>query len=111
MSAVLKDIQTRPQPQAIAGGVRLEARNLHKRYGAREVLRNTRLTIEPGQFIAIVGRSGCGKSTLLRLIAGLEEPAPAASTPTARPSTACTTTRASCSRRRASCRGGACSTT
>ncbi len=74
MSAVLKDIQTRPQPQAIAGGVRLEARNLHKRYGAREVLRNTRLTIEPGQFIAIVGRSGCGKSTLLRLIAGLEEP-------------------------------------
>ena len=56
MSAVLKDIQ----PQAIAGGVRLEARGLHKRYGAREVLRNTRLTIEPGQFIAIVGRSGCG---------------------------------------------------
>ncbi|CAN7143543.1 MULTISPECIES: ATP-binding cassette domain-containing protein [unclassified Variovorax] len=54
-------------------GVRLEARGLHKRYGTREVLRNTQLTIEPGQFIAIVGRSGCGKSTLLRLIAGLEE--------------------------------------
>jgi ABC-type lipoprotein export system ATPase subunit len=69
MSAVLKDIQS----PAIAGGVRLEARGLHKRYGAREVLRNTKLTIEPGQFIAIVGRSGCGKSTLLRLIAGLEE--------------------------------------
>jgi sulfonate transport system ATP-binding protein len=80
MSAVLKDIQPQAQfqadpraPQAIAGGVRLEARGLHKRYGAREVLRNTQLTIEPGQFIAIVGRSGCGKSTLLRLIAGLEE--------------------------------------
>ncbi len=56
MSAVLKDIQ----PQAIAGGVRLEARGLHKRYGTRDVLRNTKLTIEPGQFIAIVGRSGCG---------------------------------------------------
>ncbi|MET3494239.1 ATP-binding cassette domain-containing protein [Variovorax boronicumulans] len=66
MSAVLD----RP---AIAGGVRLEARGLHKRYGTRDVLRNTQLTIEPGQFIAIVGRSGCGKSTLLRLIAGLEE--------------------------------------
>ncbi len=56
-----------------AGGVRLEARGLHKRYGARDVLRNTQLTVEPGEFIAIVGRSGCGKSTLLRLVAGLEE--------------------------------------
>jgi sulfonate transport system ATP-binding protein len=57
----------------IPQGVKLEARGLHKRYGAREVLRNAQLTIEPGQFIAIVGRSGCGKSTLLRLVAGLEE--------------------------------------
>ncbi len=71
MSAVLEDI---PQAPAIAGGVRLEARGLHKRYGAREVLRNTQLAIAPGQFVAIVGRSGCGKSTLLRLVAGLEPP-------------------------------------
>lgn len=56
-----------------AGGVRLDLRSLSKRYGEREVLRNTQLAIEPGQFIAIVGRSGCGKSTLLRLVAGLEE--------------------------------------
>jgi sulfonate transport system ATP-binding protein len=55
------------------GGVRLDIRGLSKRYGEREVLRNTQLSVEPGQFIAIVGRSGCGKSTLLRLIAGLEE--------------------------------------
>ena len=56
------------QPQ----GVRLEVRNVDKRYGARDVLKKTELTIEPGQFVAIVGRSGCGKSTLLRLVAGLE---------------------------------------
>ena len=31
------------------------------------------LTIEDGEFIALVGPSGCGKSTLLRMIAGLEE--------------------------------------
>ena len=55
------------------GGVRLEIRGLTKRYGQREVLHNAELTIEPGQFVASVGRSGCGKSTLLRLVAGLEK--------------------------------------
>jgi len=32
------------------------------------------LTIEPGEFVVLVGASGCGKSTLLRLIAGFETP-------------------------------------
>ncbi len=54
-------------------GVGLNLRALSKRYGARDVLRNAQLAVEPGQFVAIVGRSGCGKSTLLRLVAGLEE--------------------------------------
>lgn len=55
-----------------ARGVRLEIRGLSKHYGKRQVLQHTELTIEPGEFVAIVGRSGCGKSTLLRLVAGLE---------------------------------------
>ena len=55
-----------------SGGVRLNIQNLGKAYGQRQVLHNTQLTIEPGEFVAIVGRSGCGKSTLLRLVAGLE---------------------------------------
>ena len=54
------------------GGVRLQIQSLSKNYGTREVLRQTQLDIEPGQFVVIVGRSGCGKSTLLRLVAGLE---------------------------------------
>ena len=53
-------INTTPAEQ----GVRLDIQAVDKSYGARKVLRNTRLTIEPGQFVAIVGRSGCGKSTL-----------------------------------------------
>lgn len=53
-------------------GEPLLLQGLSKRFGDREVLRNTQLRVEPGQFIAIVGRSGCGKSTLLRLVAGLE---------------------------------------
>lgn len=55
-----------------AGGVRLELRQLGKRFGPREVLRHNNLNVAPGEFIAIVGRSGCGKSTLLRLLAGLD---------------------------------------
>ena len=55
-------------------GARLSLRGLGKDFGTRKVLRDTQLQVEPGEFIAVVGRSGCGKSTLLRLVAGLDEP-------------------------------------
>ncbi len=51
---------------------RIELRNVVKRYGAVEVLRDINLDVEDGEFIVLVGPSGCGKSTLLRMIAGLE---------------------------------------
>ena len=35
-------------------------------------LRDIDMTVENGEFVAILGPSGCGKSTLLELIAGLE---------------------------------------
>lgn len=37
-------------------------------------LSETTLTLQSGEFVAIVGPSGCGKSTILRLIAGLIQP-------------------------------------
>ena len=40
----------------------------------RAVLRDTSVTIEAGQLVAIRGRSGSGKSTLLNLVAGLDVP-------------------------------------
>lgn len=54
-------------------GVELEINQLEKSFGHLEVLREVDLRINPGEFIAIVGKSGCGKSTLLRHIAGLEK--------------------------------------
>lgn len=53
-------------------GTAIHLRHLGKRYGARAILHDIHLDIQPGEFVAIVGRSGCGKSTLLRLIAGLD---------------------------------------
>jgi NitT/TauT family transport system ATP-binding protein len=44
------------------------------RAGDVAALRHVDLTVDQGEFLAVVGRSGCGKSTLLRLIAGLLRP-------------------------------------
>lgn len=52
--------------------------DLYKIYKDGEVetvaLRDARLQVQPGEFVAITGRSGAGKSTLLNLIGGLTTP-------------------------------------
>ena len=56
----------------------LELKNVSKSYGEgknrTEVLSNINLTIEEGEFVAIVGFTGSGKTTLVNMIAGLLEP-------------------------------------
>ena len=51
---------------------RLILENLHKSFNGEAVVKNLNLTIEPGEFVALLGPSGCGKSTILRMLAGFE---------------------------------------
>jgi multiple sugar transport system ATP-binding protein len=51
----------------------IELSAIRKSFETNEILKGIDLTIEDGEFIALVGPSGCGKSTLLRIIAGLEQ--------------------------------------
>ena len=53
--------------------VRVEVRGVSLAYGATRVLHDVNVTVEPGEFFALLGPSGSGKSTLLRLIAGFNQ--------------------------------------
>ena len=54
--------------------MRILLRDVVKRFGAVAAVDQVSLTVEAGEFFALLGPSGCGKTTLLRLIAGFYRP-------------------------------------
>jgi ABC-type polar amino acid transport system ATPase subunit len=65
--------QGAPGQKAFAGPM-IGVRDLCKRFGQMEVLRDVCFEVQPSEKVTIIGPSGSGKSTLLRLLIGLEEP-------------------------------------
>jgi NitT/TauT family transport system ATP-binding protein len=57
----------------------IELRGVHKSFrtpsgATHQAVRDLDMTVEQGEFVAVVGPTGCGKSTTLTLVSGLEEP-------------------------------------
>jgi polar amino acid transport system ATP-binding protein len=52
----------------------IDIRDLHKSFGALEVLKGIDLAVDPADVVCVIGPSGSGKSTLLRCVNRLEEP-------------------------------------
>jgi ABC transport system ATP-binding/permease protein len=66
-------LPTDQAPKAPVGG-RVDAVNVSRQVGARHILQELSLSIEPGELVAIAGGSGAGKTTLLEILAGLQPP-------------------------------------
>ncbi len=54
--------------------IKIELKNITKRFGDYTAVDNINLVVNPAEFICLLGPSGCGKTTILRMIAGLETP-------------------------------------
>ena len=51
----------------------LEITNLSKSYKKNQVLKDTNITVNDGEMVALLGPSGSGKTTILRIVAGFIE--------------------------------------
>ena len=62
------------EERAVTTDAVVKVENLHKYFGALEVLKGIEMEVNRGEVVVIFGRSGSGKSTLLRCVNFLEDP-------------------------------------
>jgi D-xylose transport system ATP-binding protein len=60
-----------PPPEAPAGALMLEARDVSKNFGSVQALTDVDFEVRAGEVMALVGDNGAGKSTLIKCIAGI----------------------------------------
>ncbi|MFQ6395776.1 ATP-binding cassette domain-containing protein [Nocardia sp. KC 131] len=68
------DTRTSDHAPGVPDGGRVDAVNVSRHVGVRQILQELSLSVEPGELVAIAGGSGAGKSTLLEILAGLRPP-------------------------------------
>jgi len=56
---------------AVTEGSRLRVEHLHKRYGARVVVKDVSLSVEAGAVVGLLGPNGAGKTTCFYMVVGL----------------------------------------
>lgn len=55
------------------GEIILECKNLHKKFGKKEIIKNVSTNIEQGDILGFIGPNGAGKTTTIKLILGLQK--------------------------------------
>jgi putative ABC transport system ATP-binding protein len=69
-----RDMTSRNAGAAPARGLKFETRQLCRAVGAKRLVDDVSVAVEPGEVLAVVGASGAGKSSFLRLLNRLDEP-------------------------------------
>ncbi len=69
-----KDAQIVISPPPRLGDLVIEAKNLSKSYGDKQLFSDLSFKLPPGGIVGIVGPNGAGKTTLFRLLTGQETP-------------------------------------
>jgi len=73
------DLTTPPPVEHTGRGVPIDLIDIGKQFQLKrrktvDAVSDMTLSVQPGEFVALIGPSGCGKSTVLRMIASLEQP-------------------------------------